>query len=464
MEVELRVLTLNCWGIVGLSKHRVERMTAIANYLSTSDYDFVFLQEVWSQQDFKRIRRKTKHNLPYGHYFFSGVIGSGVCILSKGPIVDSGMLKYNLNGYAHKIFHGDWFGGKVVGLCKVNYRGLNINLYVTHLHAEYNRHCDVYLSHRICQAFELSQYVKHTSENCDLALLGGDFNTEPLDPPYNIIRYNTGLVDSFVDQEAMGRDSLCVGATCGHPDNTYTSSYEKSTCPTGKRIDYVMYKVGRGVTAETKSCTTPKLKTPSGLPLSDHEPVEMTMRLTKSTAAALSPELWLSPGVVGGVGGQPLSVGATPGGDKAHLGTSSSADCTLGLVDALSRGQDQLRQSLEGLHLDRVFYMVAACFMACILAATVPLHLPQVYHWILVLCRTLAAMLLGFCMIMAFFWIAMEKSSLIEARKAMRVIWKAHTNTELGTAPTSYGVSPVQVPLHSPLRSPLLELKGEQRV
>ncbi|KAH9383420.1 hypothetical protein HPB48_024771 [Haemaphysalis longicornis] len=324
-----------------------------------------------------------------------GVIGSGVCILSKGPIVDSGMLKYNLNGYAHKIFHGDWFGGKVVGLCKVNYRGLNINLYVTHLHAEYNRHCDVYLSHRICQAFELSQYVKHTSENCDLALLGGDFNTEPLDPPYNIILYNTGLVDSFVDQEAMGRDSLCVGATCGHPDNTYTSSYEKSTCPTGKRIDYIMYKVGRG--------------TPT----------------------------WAA---------------------------SSSADCTLGLVDALSRGQDQLRQSLEGLHLDRVFYMVAACFMACILAATVPLHLPQVYHWILVLCRTLAAMLLGFCMIMAFFWIAMEKSSLIEARKAMRVIWKAHTNTELGTAPTSYGVSPVQVPLHSPLRSPLLELKGEQRV
>lgn len=95
-------------------------------------------------------------------------------------------------------------------------------------------------------------------------------------------------------------------------------------------------------------------------------------------AAALSPELWSSPGVVGGVGGPPLSVGATPGGDKAHLGTSSSADCTLGLVDALSRGQDQLRQSLEGLHLDRVFYMVAACFMACILAATVPLHLPQV--------------------------------------------------------------------------------------
>lgn len=454
MEVELRVLTLNCWGIIGFSKHRVERMTAIANYLSTSDYDFVFLQEVWSQQDFKRIRRKTKHNLPYGHYFFSGVTGSGVCVFSKGPIVDSGMLKYNLNGYAHKIFHGDWFGGKVVGLCKVHHRGLHINLYVTHLHAEYNRHCDIYLSHRICQAFEMSQYVKHTSEHCDLAIVAGDFNTEPLDLPYNIILYNTGLTDTFVDQEAMSRDSLCVGATNGHPDNIYTSPYEKSTCPTGKRIDYVMYKVGRGVTAETKSCITPKLKTPSGLPLSDHEPVEVTMRLSKSTAAAVSSAFGSTPGVVavGGVVGQQFCVEATPGGDKG----SSSDGGTLGLVDALSRGQEQLRQSLEGLHLDRVFYVVAACFMACILAATVPLHLPQVYHWMLVLCRTLAAMLLGFCMIMAFFWVAMEKNSLLEARKAMRVIWKAHMSTEMTTPRTSGDATP--------LHTPLLELKGDQKV
>lgn len=442
MEVELRVLTLNCWGLVGVSKHRVERMTAIANYLSTSDYDFVFLQEVWTLEDFKRIRRKAKHNLPFGHYFYSGVTGSGVCILSKSPIVDTGMFKYSLNGYAHKILHGDWFGGKVVGLCKVNHRGLLINLYTTHLHAEYNRRCDVYLTHRICQAFELSQYVKHTSENCDLAILGGDFNTEPLDLSYNIILYNTELVDTFVDQERVNRESLCVGATCGHPDNLYTPSYEKSACPTGKRIDYVMYKVGRGVTVETKLCTTPKLKTPSGNPLSDHEPLDVVMRLTKSTAAAALTSTLTMP---------LLGSHCTPEGEKASL----SSGCSPALVDALSRGQEQLRQGIEGLFLDRIFYIVAACFMACILAATVPLHLAQVYHWILVLCRTLATLILGFCVIMAFVWNTMEKSSMVETRKAMRVIWKAHT--ELGTpgTPSSVVVS---------AQKPLLELRAEQRV
>uniref|UniRef100_A0A224Z970 sphingomyelin phosphodiesterase n=1 Tax=Rhipicephalus zambeziensis TaxID=60191 RepID=A0A224Z970_9ACAR len=453
MEVEVRVLTLNCWGIVGISKHRVERMTAIANYLATTEYDFVFLQEVWSQEDFKRIRKKAKHNLPYGHYFFSGVLGSGVCLLSKSPIVDTGLLKYNLNGYAHKIFHGDWFGGKVVGLCKVRHRGLNVNLYVTHLHAEYNRNYDTYLSHRICQSFELSQYVKHTSATCDLAILAGDFNTEPLDPPYNIIIYNSDLVDAFVDQEKCNRESMCVGATCGHPDNKYTTSYEKSSCPTGKRIDYVMYKVGRGVTVTTKSCMTLKLKTPSGLPFSDHEPVEVVMRVNKSSEMAAAAASTTISSLVSPLLGIPNA-----GGAACAERSSLTSQATPGLLDALHRGQEQLQQSMDGLHLDRIFYIVAACFMACILAATVPLHLPQIYHWILVLSRTIAAMLLGFCLIMAFFWTAMEKSSLMEARKAMRLLWKAHTaegNFTQSLTPVSRGSIPCE---------PLLELQGDQRV
>lgn len=411
MEVELRVLSLNCWGIVGISKHREERMTAIANYLSSSDLDFVFLQEIWSQKDYKKIRSKTRNNLPHAHYFHSGVLGSGVCILSKSPIADTGMLKYNLNGYAHKFYHGDWFGGKVVGLCKVNHRGLLINLYVTHLHAEYNRQRDIYLSHRICQAFEMSQYVKLTSETCDLAIVAGDFNTEPLDPPYNIILHNTCLEDAFVCQESntVGGssgtgDSLCVGATCGHPDNHYTSAYDKHTCPTGKRIDYVMFKVGRGVAASCKVCKNPRLKTTSGLPLSDHEPVEVVMRVTKSSqlASARSNEGALCP-------------------NKGDVSTPAH-------LNALTRGQEQLMRSLDRLYMDRVFYIVSCCFMVCVLAATLPLELPEGFDWVLVVCRTVATLLLGFCLVMGLFWNAMEKSSLLEAQKSMRLLCRAYIN------------------------------------
>ncbi|EEC04339.1 conserved hypothetical protein, partial [Ixodes scapularis] len=419
-------------GIVGISKHREERMTAIANYLSSSDLDFVFLQEIWSQRDYKRIRSKTRNNLPHAHYFHSGVLGSGVCILSKSPIADTGMLKYNLNGYAHKFYHGDWFGGKVVGLCKVNHRGLLINLYVTHLHAEYNRQRDIYLSHRICQAFEMSQYVKLTSETCDLAIVAGDFNTEPLDPPYNIILHNTCLEDAF--------DSLCVGATCGHPDNHYTSAYDKHTCPTGKRIDYVMFKVGRGVVANCKVCKNPRLKTTSGLPLSDHEPVEVVMRVTKSSQRESEYQvsrrrsiLHLRRAFCRNVATpQSLCIVclavASAGLNGGALSPNKSDVSTPAHLNALTRGQEQLMRSLDRLYMDRVFYIVSCCFMVCVLAATLPMELPEGFDWVLVVCRTVATLLLGFCLVMGFFWNAMEKSSLLEAHKSMRLLCRAYIN------------------------------------
>ena len=42
--VDLRVMTLNCWGLFGVSSLRKERMRAIAEYLSESDFDIVLLQ------------------------------------------------------------------------------------------------------------------------------------------------------------------------------------------------------------------------------------------------------------------------------------------------------------------------------------------------------------------------------------------------------------------------------------
>lgn len=42
--VDLRVMTLNCWGLYGVSSLRNERMNAIAKYLAESDYDIVLLQ------------------------------------------------------------------------------------------------------------------------------------------------------------------------------------------------------------------------------------------------------------------------------------------------------------------------------------------------------------------------------------------------------------------------------------
>lgn len=131
--MEVTALTLNCWGIAGISKDRRPRIEAIAQELSTGKYDFVFLQELWVEDDYQFIATKVSKVLPHTHYFHSGVIGSGVCILSKSVIVDVLFYPWALNGYIHKVQHGDWFGGKGVGLCTVLHRNLKINLYVTHV-------------------------------------------------------------------------------------------------------------------------------------------------------------------------------------------------------------------------------------------------------------------------------------------------------------------------------------------
>ena len=56
-------------------------------------------------------------------------------------------------------------------------QGLNINVFVSHLHAEYNRANDMYVGHRVSQALEAAQWIKLTSSGADLTIYAGDFNS-----------------------------------------------------------------------------------------------------------------------------------------------------------------------------------------------------------------------------------------------------------------------------------------------
>lgn len=64
---------------------------------------------------------------------FSGVFGSGLCVLSKYPIVTTLFHAWSVNGYVHRIQHGDWFGGKGVGLCQILANGHPVNIYIAHV-------------------------------------------------------------------------------------------------------------------------------------------------------------------------------------------------------------------------------------------------------------------------------------------------------------------------------------------
>ncbi|PAV84270.1 hypothetical protein WR25_16859 isoform F [Diploscapter pachys] len=135
--LELRVLTLNMWCLpqpwpVG-SKDRKHRLKRLAEALLIEEYDIVGLQEIWKEGDYLDLVDQLKDVYKFHHYFHSGWTGSGVCILSRHPIVSTlthrfilffsssvpnvqikmYVFRYSLNGFAHHVHRGDWFGGKV---------------------------------------------------------------------------------------------------------------------------------------------------------------------------------------------------------------------------------------------------------------------------------------------------------------------------------------------------------------
>ena len=119
---EMRVFTLNCWLLKGISRNRKERSRAIGDFLARGEFDVVFLQEVWTAEDFETIRRLCEDVLPHSHHFGVGVIGSGTAIFSRVRIFDATFHEFSLNGQPHKVAHGDWFGGKGIGVCQVFFK------------------------------------------------------------------------------------------------------------------------------------------------------------------------------------------------------------------------------------------------------------------------------------------------------------------------------------------------------
>lgn len=119
----IRILSLNCWGLKFISKHRNQRMAQIGTEIAkvSPPPEIVGLQECWTQEDYLEIRERTKHILPYGKFYFSGIFGGGLAILSRWPIEESNMVRYPLNGRPAAFYRGDWFVGKGVACARIRY-------------------------------------------------------------------------------------------------------------------------------------------------------------------------------------------------------------------------------------------------------------------------------------------------------------------------------------------------------
>uniref|UniRef100_A0A3Q2PS60 Sphingomyelin phosphodiesterase 2 n=1 Tax=Fundulus heteroclitus TaxID=8078 RepID=A0A3Q2PS60_FUNHE len=275
--VGVRVFSLNCWGIRYLSKHCSQRYQMIGQMLCKEQHDIVLLQEVWSEKDFLYLKTKLASTHPHSHYFKSGVIGSGLAILSKHRIHDTFLYRYSLNGYPYMAHHGDWFGGKAVGMAVLNLAGLTANVYVTHLHAEYSREKDSYLSHRVVQAWELQQFIRHTSTGADVVIVGGDLNMHPQDLGCRLLMSYTGLRDSYVE---TAKFDGCENGMTLIADNPFINKNELIPFEKGIRIDYILFKGSSKASVNCDFMSTTKGSVPGhALPYSDHEALTAELRL-----------------------------------------------------------------------------------------------------------------------------------------------------------------------------------------
>ncbi|KAL0939323.1 endonuclease/Exonuclease/phosphatase [Colletotrichum truncatum] len=205
---ELRVLTLNCWGLKFISKLRTERLSEIGRRVASlpNPPHIVALQECFVTQDFDSIRASCASILPHAKFYYGGAFGGGLAILSRWPIEESSVHRYPLNGRPTAFWRGDWYVGKGVACAQIRIRISGpggepkeqmLSIFNTHTHSPYteNQPGDSYLAHRLAQAWEMSKLLRGAAQKGHLVLALGDFNMRPLSLPHKTITAHAPVRD-----------------------------------------------------------------------------------------------------------------------------------------------------------------------------------------------------------------------------------------------------------------------------
>ncbi|RCI15719.1 hypothetical protein L249_3444 [Ophiocordyceps polyrhachis-furcata BCC 54312] len=314
LPTELTILTLNCWGLLHISSDRKQRLEEIGRQIgSAAEAHIVCLQECWVEADFEAIRQSTRQLLPHARLFRSGVLGSGLAILSRWPLEDSSMVRFPLNGRPTAFWRGDWYVGKGVA-CAVLRLGPRHLIHVlnTHkTHAPYattnHSHHSSYACHRIAQAWHMSKLLRTATSTGNLVLAVGDFNMLPLSLPHRIITSRAPVNDAWRvlhPNSSLGPSAAQPpGALFNLEENGVTSDSIYNTWrwtknarnslragrpaapidpnapdPRGKRLDYVFVSDTKPWAVADAAVVLTEPHPELGVSLSDHFAVRVTLR------------------------------------------------------------------------------------------------------------------------------------------------------------------------------------------
>lgn len=308
---DVKFLTFNTWGLKFVSKHRKERLRAIADKLAgksaaiplpgsetlrsdecelEDDYDVVALQEIWCKSDWDYIVSRCHQKYPYYRIFYSGILaGPGLAILSKIPIESTFLYRFPINGRPSAFFRGDWYVGKSVSitllkpLSKSTYPLAILN---SHMHAPYALKGDAaYHCHRSCQAWDFSKIANLYKKAGYAVVIVGDLNSRPGSLPHQFLTKETGLVDSW--EQLHGEQDLQLisrmdphdqirlgGTTCDSILNTWRAQRRPDEAC---RLDYALVDPERLETVQARVKFTEQI--PNVGSFSDHFAYNCTLRL-----------------------------------------------------------------------------------------------------------------------------------------------------------------------------------------
>ncbi len=234
---KLRVLTFNVWGIPNAAD-RSARIEAIGKQIAIMDLDIVGLQETWDAADRSRIISNAKAGgLNYSHYFYSGIVGSGLLLLSRYPIVDAAFYRFRLGGKPEKVWHADYYGGKGIAFARIQTPFNFLDFYDVHAIAQFTQddNKDEYKGQRTAGLYECARFVTERSSGNYPAILSGDLNIQPDQVAYRVFKTLSQFTDCYA---ALHPED--IGATYT-PENPYVKQ-EEPEWEEPQRLDYLFVK------------------------------------------------------------------------------------------------------------------------------------------------------------------------------------------------------------------------------
>ncbi len=176
--VTLKVVTWNIADAYLFTGNRRERMVGVAEKLIELDPDIVGIQESFIRKDRELLIERLKPTRLRHHAIYpAATVGNGLLILSAYPIREVFFHRFEQSNPWYKLWEGDWWAGKGVGLARVELPcGAMVDFYNTHAQAG-RGHPTGYREVRSVQMAGLARFMNETKSASGLAFVVGDFNT-----------------------------------------------------------------------------------------------------------------------------------------------------------------------------------------------------------------------------------------------------------------------------------------------